>query len=82
MNTNPTNYVPRDPIQTALIDPGNYHDQENWFRLLQEGRIGFTELDECHWGGKPNKKKSRHIIFQRMHCKKLFTLVEIIYSLS
>ena len=57
MNTNPTNYVPQDPIQTALIDPGNYHDQESWFRLLQEDGIGFTELDACNWGKNPTRKR-------------------------
>ena len=57
MNTNPTNYVPHDPIQTALIDPGNYHDQENWFRLLQEDGIGFTKLDACHWGENSIRKR-------------------------
>ena len=81
MNTNPTNYVPHDPIQNALIDPDNYHDQENWFRLLQEDGIGFTPLDASRWAKKPNKKKNRHITFQRMHYKNLFTLAEIIYSL-
>ena len=30
MNINPTSYVPRDPIEAALIDAGNYHNQENW----------------------------------------------------
>lgn len=81
MNTNITSKIPRDPIQAALIDVGNYHDQEEWFRLLQDDGIGFTKIDTYHWGQKPNKRKSRHITFQGMHYKQLFTLAQNIYSL-
>ena len=81
MNNNITSNPPRDPIQAGLTDAGNYYDQEKWFRLLQEDGIGFSKLDACHWGKKPNKKKSRHITFQWMHYKQLFTLAQIIYLL-
>ena len=49
--------------------------------MLQEDEIGFTKLDASHWGQKPNKKKSRHITFQGIHYKQLFTLAQIIYLL-
>ena len=63
MNNNITSNIPWDPIQAAIIDVGNYHDQEEWFWFLQDG-IDFSKLDACHWGGNQNKKKSDHITFQ------------------
>ena len=64
MNNNINSNIPCDPIQAALlINRDNYHDQEEWFRFLQEDRIGFSKLDACQWGGGPNNKKNGHATF-------------------
>ena len=72
---------PRDLIQAALIDSANYHDQEEWFRCLQEDGIGFSEIDVTHWGKNPKKKKHCHISLRQMHYKQLYKLAQSIFVL-
>ena len=69
------------PIQAAIIDSANYHDQEDWFRLLQEDGFGFSDVDVATWEKNPKKKKSVHITFRRKHYRQLYKLAQSIFVL-
>ena len=51
MNNHNTINGPSDPIHDALCDNENYLNQEDWFCLLQDDGIGFTELEDSQWQG-------------------------------
>ena len=57
MNGNSTSNGTSDLIQAAILNSGNYYDQEDWFQFLQEDGIGFSEQDDSNWSKNLKKKR-------------------------